>query len=134
MPLYGHELSQTRNAAEAGFARSIANDKDFIGSVIICDPDHKKESMVGITLDGRRAARAGDLILSADGAEIGTVTSGSISPSLGYAIAMGYVPNCHAVEGNKITIQTARKALPATITSLPIYKDGTARKKLLHFL
>ena len=134
MPLYGHELSQSRNAAEAGFARSIADDKDFIGSSIICDPEQKKETMIGIALEGRRAAREGDVVQTTDGTAIGTITSGSISPSLGNAIAMGYVPNEHAIEGKKISIQTARKELPATITSLPIYKEGTARKKLARFL
>ena len=134
MPLYGHELLETRNAAEAGFSRSIADDKQFIGSSITCDTEQKKESMIGIVLEGRRAAREGDKIQTIDGTQIGTITSGSISPSLGIAIAMGYVPCDQAIEGKEIIIQTARKALPAVISVLPIYKDGTARKKLSRFL
>jgi aminomethyltransferase len=134
MPLYGHELSETRNAAEAGFARSIADDKDFIGSSIICDPAQKKNMMVGIVLAGRRAAREGDIIKTAAGAAIGSVTSGSMSPSLGTAIAMGYVTCESAGTGSKVILETARKALEGTISSLPLYTEGTARKKLSRFL
>jgi len=134
MPLYGHEMSENRNAAEAGFTRSIADDKEFIGSSIICDPKQKKESMIGIVLEGRRAAREGNTIQTTDGTPIGAITSGSISPSLGTAIALGYVPCDQAIEGKNIVIQTARKALPAIISALPIYKEGTARKKLSRFL
>ena len=134
MPLYGHELSETRNAAEAGFARSIADDKDFIGSSIICDPAQKKEVMTGIILDGRRAAREGDIIKTTSGTAIGAVTSGSMSPSLGTAIAMGYVSCEHADTGNKVILETARKALEGTISNLPMYAEGTARKKLSRFL
>lgn len=134
MPLYGHELTQSRNAAETGFVRSIADDKDFVGSSVVCDPMQKKNSMTGIILESRRAARAGDTILGEDGTQLGTITSGSISPSLGTAIAMGYVPNDAAVEGNKINIKTSRKTLAAKIASLPMYKEATARGKLSRFL
>jgi aminomethyltransferase len=134
MPLYGHEMNEDRNVAESGFDRSIACDKKFIGSEIVCNPDQKKESMVGIILDGRRAAREGDIIKSADGAVIGTVTSGSISPSLGTAIALGYVDCTHANEGSKVLLQTARKDLEGVIAPLPMYTESTARKKLARFL
>jgi aminomethyltransferase len=134
MPLYGHELSETRNAAEAGFTRSIATDKDFIGSSTICAPARKKEILVGIILNGRRAAREGDIIKTASGTVIGAVTSGSISPSLGTAIALGYVSCEHAGETNKVILETARKALEGTISGIPMFTEGTARKKLSRFL
>ncbi len=134
MPLYGHEMSETRNVAESGFDRSIDCTKQFVGSRIACDPAQKKEKMVGIILDGKRAARAGDTILDDSGEQIGSVTSGSISPSLGTAIALGYVAINQAQAGTKVKLQTARKALEGTISELPIYTEGTARKKMERFL
>jgi aminomethyltransferase len=134
MPLYGHELNETRNAAEAGFDRSIDCTKNFIGSRVVCDSAQRREALVGIVLKSRRAAREGDAILALDGSQIGTVTSGSISPSLGNAIALGYVPSEYAELGTAILLQTSRKALEGTIQPLPIYSGGTARKKLANFL
>jgi len=134
MPLYGHEMNDERNVAESGFDRSIACDKEFIGSPVVCDPAQKKESMIGIILAGRRAAREGDIIKTPDGTVIGAVTSGSMSPSLGTAIALGYVNCAHANEGTKVLLQTARKDLEGVIAPLPLYTESTARKKLARFL
>jgi aminomethyltransferase len=134
MPLYGHELSQTRNAAEAGFDRSLDCTKKFFGSSVVCDAALRREAMVGIVLDSRRAAREGDLILTEDGTQIGSVTSGSISPSLQTAIALGYVAADQAEAGKRVVLQTARKALEGTIQTLPLYAAATARKKLSNFL
>ena len=134
MPLYGHEINKKRNAAESGFIRAISYGKDFIGSRIICDPAQKKESLVGIILDSRRAARETDIITTPDGTTIGAVTSGSISPSLGTAIALGYIDRSYANKGTRVLLRTARKNLEGTISPLPLYTEGTARKKLARFL
>jgi len=133
MPLYGHELTTTRNAAEAGFPRATANDKAFIGHNVVRDANRQRDALVGIRLEGRRAAREGDAILAADDTPLGTVTSGSIAPSLGVAIALGYVPRDQAATGTSVTLQTARKALAGTIVKLPFYDGATARKSLSTF-
>ena len=62
MPLYGHELKDDRNAAESGFTKSIAPDKDSIGSGIVLGDQAAGMTLVGILLDGRRAAREGDVL------------------------------------------------------------------------
>lgn len=133
MPLYGHELTTTRNAAEAGFPRATANDKPFIGHEVIRDSDRQRDTLVGIRLEGRRAAREGDAIQAPDGSPLGAVTSGSFAPSLGGAIALGYVPQEQASIGSKLVLQTARKALTGTIVKLPFYEGATARKPLSTF-
>ena len=133
MPLYGHELSEDRNASEAGFTRAIATDKTFIGHTSVCEPLQRRMTMVGVQLAGRQSARHGDTILSADGDAVGTVTSGSFAPSLGFAIALGYVPQELAEIGTPLRLQTARKALPGKLVKTPFYAKATAREPLRTF-
>jgi len=132
MPLYGHELGIDRNAADSGFTKAISANKNFVGAAAVRAGGPSR--LVGVAIDGRSAARQGDTIKSDTGAEIGTVTSGSFAPSLGHAIAMGYVKKDAAVVGAKVMVQTARQELPGTIAATPFYKDGTARKPMAAFL
>ena len=59
-----------------------------------------------------------------DGNNIGTVTSGTQSPSLEKGIGMGYVDRQHAVVGNNIQVVIRNKSILATITSLPFYCES----------
>jgi len=133
MPLYGHELDDTTNAAESGFTRAICTDKKFIGSGIVLDASKKKRQLVGIRLDGRRAARNGDAICDKTGRPAGRVTSGSFSPTLGIAVALGYVENALSVPGTKLIIITGTQELPAEVVQLPFYKNATGRKEIKMF-
>jgi aminomethyltransferase len=133
MPLYGHELSDTRNAAEAGLTRAVASPHPFIGHDAIRNAGEDRLQLVGMVLEGRQAARHGDAILSEKGDEIGVVTSGSFAPSLGHAIALGYIPLELSHAGTSLQLKTARKALPATLVELPFYNLATARKPLTSF-
>jgi aminomethyltransferase len=133
-PLYGHELDADRNAAESGFSRAIASDKEFIGSGVVLDPSRKRFALCGIRLEGRRAARNNDEIFDLNGAKIGTVTSGSYSPSLECAIAMGYVRKESSAEGTAVRLRTGKTELSGSIVEMPFYKEATARKNLSDFL
>ncbi len=134
LPLYGHELHERRNAAESGFTRALASGKDYIGAAAVRDPALAPQRLVGLACGGRQAARQGDAILAADGATVGVVTSGSFAPTLGYAVALGYVAQAQAVPGAKLTVASARAALPATIVPLPFYTQGTVRADVRTFL
>jgi aminomethyltransferase len=133
-PLYGHELCERRNAAESGYTRAIGIDKQFIGSSVVLDPGCAHDALCGIRIEGRRAARSGDSIGDGGGTIIGTVTSGSFSPSLGCAIAMGYVKKEHCGIGKRLVINTGKVQVSGTVTEMPFYKQETARKKLSDFL
>ena len=133
MPLYGHELSENRNAAESGFVRAISKTKKFTGSEVVLDGSMKKNALVGIRFEGRRAARNGDIIIDESGRTIGEVTSGSFAPSLEIAIAMGYVDNSVSSQGSRIIIKTARQDIPGVVCEMPFYKDATGRKLLKDF-
>jgi aminomethyltransferase len=85
-------------------------------------------------LDGRRSARNGDTILDATGREIGSTSSGSYSPSLSGAIALGYVAIESSAIGTPVRIRTERGELTGAITGLPFYKKATGRAELREFL
>ena len=57
-----------------------------------------------------------------NGNKIGEVTSGTMSPSLGKGIGLGYVPTVLASVDSKINIQIRKNAIPATVVKLPFYK------------
>ena len=133
MPLYGHELDDQRNAAESGFTMAIAADKPYVGSDVIQNPANMTAKLVGLQLDGRRAARAGDTVCLPSGEAVGTVTSGSYAPSLETAIALAYVRLDQATADSALMIQTTRQLLAATVVPTPFYKRSTARKDIREF-
>ncbi len=133
-PLYGHELNRDRNALESGLSKAIAAEKDFIGAKIVSDRDRATSSLRGIRLEGRRTSRSGDQIRNERGETIGSVTSGSFSPSLGVAIALGYVALPFCATGNRVIIAGQKSDLPGTLADLPFYRAATARRPISDFL
>lgn len=80
--------------------------------------------LVGIVMEGRRAARAGYDLLR-DGAVVGTVTSGALSPTLGHPVAMAFIdPDC-ADGGQVLHIDVRGTAIPGTVTALPFYRRAS---------
>ena len=61
-------------------------------------------------------------IVDASGNNIGKVTSGSMAPSLGIPIGMGYVKTQYAKEGSEIYVKVRDKALKAKVVKFPFYK------------
>ena len=76
---------------------------------------------MGLELPGRRIAREGAAIL-ADGRPVGEVTSGTLSPTLGKSIAMGYVSSGRTAPGTKLEVDLRGQAVAATVVPLPFYK------------
>lgn len=133
-PLYGHELSISRNAGESAFQRAIATDKRYMGSDVVTDTTRRRDSLVGLRLDSRRAARDHDSVFDDTGLPVGIVTSGSFSPCLGIAIAMAYVHSRMAVAGTRVHIHAGKSDLPATVVPLPFYPQASGRMPLAAFL
>ena len=130
MPLYGHELSEEIDPITAGLAWAVTLDKDqdengekFVGQEalkkIVADGPAKK--LVGLKLEGKRTARQGMAVHSGDRA-IGSVTSGCLSPTLGYPIAMALVDAAHSAIGNALNIDLGSQKTPAQVVPLPFYK------------
>ncbi|HMP78438.1 MAG TPA: glycine cleavage system aminomethyltransferase GcvT [Pirellulaceae bacterium] len=123
MPLYGHELSESINAAQTDLAFAInLEGRDFVGRDAIVraqgEPDLPRR--VGLELEGKRAAREGSVIL-ADGQQVGTVTSGTFAPTLEKSIAMGYVHPKFSVIGTDLKVEVRGNMLLARVVKLPFY-------------
>ncbi len=130
MPLYGHELTVTTYPAQAGLGRvvNLAKDADFIGRAASEEgPSADAPVLVGLVSAGKRAGRADyEIFRNADATEPdakadGLITSGALSPTLGYPIAMAYVTPALASLGTEVYIDVRGTRIPATVTSLPFY-------------
>lgn len=126
--LYGHELNLDRTPAGASRGRYIQLTKDFIGKAAVeTELMQSRQVLGGLRLESKRAARNGDTVATAD-RTVGIVTSGSVAPSLGVAVAMAYVDATYAAIGTKLNILSRGIALPATVVEFPFYAGGTARE------
>ena len=127
MPLYGHELNLDVNPYEAGFARVVRLERDdFVGRDALLELSTKSPArkLVGLVGEGKRAARA-DYPLYADAdstVQIGIITSGALSPTLGYPVAMGYLETDFSEIGGTVSVDIRGTRLPMTIVKLPFYK------------
>ncbi|WCM56281.1 glycine cleavage system aminomethyltransferase GcvT [Microbacterium sp. EF45047] len=124
MPLYGHELTLDTTPVQAGLGRVVVADKErFVGKEALADAAGAGgRVLVGLTAEGRRAGRAGYPVRDADGAQIGEITSGALSPTLGHPIAMAYVDAGSAAEGTGVFLDVRGTLIPATVTALPFYR------------
>ncbi|WP_378187770.1 glycine cleavage system aminomethyltransferase GcvT [Aquimarina sp. W85] len=122
--LYGNDINDTTSPIEAGLGWITKFNKDFINSEAIAKEKEEGPSrkLVGFTLDQKGIPRHDYEIVNESGEKIGVVTSGTMSPSLGVGIGLGYVPVAFAKPDSKIFIQIRKKAIPATVTKLPFYK------------
>ncbi|GFK94339.1 Aminomethyltransferase [Fundidesulfovibrio magnetotacticus] len=125
-PLYGQDLDTEHTPAEAGYDGMLGSAAPFTGKARAFDVRRK---LVALSIEGRRSARHHDKVLDGNGKEVGVVTSGSFSPTLGHSIALAYL-DAQAAEADGFTVQAAKAQLPAKKVDLPFYKGGTARAKL----
>ena len=129
-PLYGHELFEDRSPLGAGRGLFVDFTKLFIGREALLREKAAGSTkvLVGLRLETKSAARAGDVVKLVN-APVGFVTSGSLAPSLGVAVAMAYVDAEVSTPKQELTIDARGRSLSAEIVDLPFYKNGTARKK-----
>ena len=123
--LYGHDIDERTSPVEAGLAWSIGKRRrqegGFPGAARIQRElaEGPQRRRVGILPDGRAPAREGTAVLGADGAEIGTITSGGFGPTVGGPVAMGYVAAEAAETGRPVSLLVRGKPRPAAIVKLP---------------
>ena len=123
--LYGNDIDDTTSPIEAGLGWITKFTKEFNNSEALKaekerGPDRK---LVAFELDERGVPRQGYDIVDGQGKTIGVVTSGTMSPSLGKGIGLGYVPTIFSDVNSKINIQIRKNAIPATVVKLPFYKN-----------
>ena len=128
MPLYGHELTPEISPLEAGLGWSVKLQKesDFLGKSALSQQKATglQRRRIGFTMpDSRRAPREGYPLMK-DEQQIGVVTSGSLSPTLGYPIGMGYIdaPWCDDPELVDFEVDIRGKRFSAHKQKLPFYR------------
>ena len=125
MPLYGHELGLDRSPFEAGLGRSVKLEREFIGSKALEETKAKgiSSKLFGLVGEGKRAARADyEVYLPGGSAPIGKVTSGALSPTLGYPIAMAYLDRVDLEFGAEVEVDIRGTKTSFKVSSMPFYK------------
>jgi aminomethyltransferase len=128
--LYGSDIGETTNPLEARLRWAVKFKKEggFIGIEALqkARADGIKRSQVGIRMVGRGLPRQHYEILDGDGAKVlGEVTSGGFAPTLGYGIAIGYVPREYRKVGTPVMIRIRKRLVEGKIVkSHPFYDDS----------
>jgi len=122
MCLYGNDIDQTTNPLEAGLGWITKLDKpEFIGKDVLVKIKEEglKKRLVAFVLQDSGFPRKGFDIYK-DGKQVGTVTSGTVSPILEKGIGLGYVNKDDSKIGTNIEIKIRDKLIPAEIVKPPI--------------
>lgn len=125
MPLYGHEISQDISPLEAGLNRFVSLDKecDFIGKEALTNQKQKglRRRKCSIELIDKGIAREGALI-AIDDMQIGYVTSGTKSITLGKSIAMAMIKKPYNKIGTLLQVNVRNREINAKVIRGPFYK------------
>jgi aminomethyltransferase len=129
MLLYGNDMNEETNPLEAGLGWITKFDKgDFIGRDALLRTKEKgmTRKLTGLMISDRSMARRAiprhGFPITANGQTIGTVTSGTLSPTLQTSIALGYVAKEYAVEGAEVAVPIRGKEIPFTVTKPPFVR------------
>lgn len=133
MPLYGNELGRDVNPYEANLGRVVKLDKgDFVGRDALAEIERQgpRRRLVGLVMRDEGIARHGypvvdttaDAAAGAKSPELGSVTSGSISPTLGQRIAMALIRSDAAEDGRRVAVMIRDRRCEAEQVKLPFYR------------
>ena len=114
-----------RNPYEAGVSFTVKLDTEFVGRDALerVKEEGVEEKFVGISLVDRGVARHGYEVTDEDGAVIGEVTSGTMSPTLNEPIALGYVPTEYADAGTNVGVVVRGQSKKAKIATVPFLSE-----------
>ena len=125
MALYGQDIDETTTPLEAamGWLVHLDTKGDFIGRSVLEQQKSAGVSrrLVGLQMQSRNIARHGYQVLSA-GKVVGEITSGTLSPTLGYPVSLAYVPTQLSQVGQNLEVEIRGKAYPAIVVKKPFYK------------
>ncbi|MBT9594389.1 MAG: glycine cleavage system aminomethyltransferase GcvT [Vitreoscilla sp.] len=129
MCLYGHDIDTTTTPVEAALTWAIqkvrraggARAGGYPGAAVIDaqlagGAPRKRVGLVGLE---RAPVREGTQLVGADGAPLGTVTSGTLGPTVNQPVAMAYLPAAHAAAGTDLFAEVRGKRLPMRVTAMP---------------
>ena len=127
LPLHGHELGEGISSLQAGLEWVVAWDKpDFHGKAALLAEKNKgvARRLVGISIPGRRPARDGTRVLDTTGSEVGFISSGNFSPTLGHCVAMAFVQPSTKV-GDAVSMDVRGTLIDGVVVATPF----VAKKK-----
>lgn len=127
LPLHGHELGAGITPLQANLNWVIAWSKENFQGKSALEAEKARgveRKLVGIHIDGRRPARDGTRVLDANGSDIGFVSSGNFSPTLGHCVALAFLKP-EAEIGNAVTLDVRGSMIPGVICQIPF----VAKKK-----
>jgi aminomethyltransferase len=122
--LYGNDIDDATSPIEAGLGWITKFTKDFVNAENLKKQKEEgiTKKLVGFEMQKRAIPRKDYPIVDAMGTIIGRVTSGTMSPSLGKGIGMGYVSKDFWKQDSEIFIEIRSKKIPAKVVKLPFYK------------
>jgi aminomethyltransferase len=124
--LYGNDMDETTTPLEAGLGWIVKLDKAaFIGkdALVAQKAAGLPQRLVGFKLTDKGIARHDYPVLK-DGAKVGRVTSGTLTPSVKESIGLAYVPPALAKEGSTFEVEIRGKGVPAVVVKTPFYVRG----------
>lgn len=128
--LYGNDIDAEHTTLEAGLGWVTKLDKgDFVGREALAAQKAAgvERRLVGLRLTAKGFPRPGYDIV-ADGEVVGTVTSGTVSPTLGYGVALGYVPAALSKADTIVQIDARGRLVEAVVQRPPFYTEGSIRR------
>ncbi|YAL84422.1 glycine cleavage system aminomethyltransferase GcvT [Dermacoccaceae bacterium W4C1] len=126
-PLHGHELTMeiTPNMARAGWAVGWKKDTFWGKEALQAQKERKDYGLTwGLLVTGRGIPRAGCEVKDSAGQPLGTVTSGTMSPTLKQGIALA-VLNRGTAEGDEVVVDVRGREIPATVVKPPFVQTST---------
>ena len=131
LPLYGNDIDADTTPLEAGLRWTVKlKAGDFVGrdALVAQRKAGLQRKLVCLEMRSRGIARQGYAIHQRGddglGPRVGVITSGTKSPTLGIAIALGYVPKALSRPGTSLAVEVRGKAVEAEVVKGPFYKRG----------
>lgn len=126
MALYGQDIDDATTPLEAGLGWLVHLDRvdEFIGRSVLEAQKQEgvKRRLVGLRANGRNIARHDYPVLH-EGETVGKVTSGTLSPTLGYPIALAYVATEWSKLNQQLAVEIRGKVHPVVVVKRPFYKS-----------
>jgi aminomethyltransferase len=129
--LYGNDIDETTTALEAGLGWIVKLDKgcSFTGDAALRREKLQgvRRRLVGFRMAGKGIPRHGMPVL-VDGVPVDTVRSGTMSPTLGYAIGTTYLPADRSAVGSRFQVDIRGEPQDAEVVKRPFYAGGSVRR------
>jgi len=128
--LYGNDLDEEHTTLESGLGWVTKLDKgDFVGRAALAAQKEAgvERRLVGLRMTGKGFPRPGYDVVS-DGEVVGNVTSGTVSPTLGFGVALGYVPVALSKADTVVQIDARGRLIDAVVQRPPFYTEGSIRR------